>query len=454
MALKGWPYDNLTQLSEDLKANGITLPLSENLDVLKQPLTAGPVTVPNRLAIQPMEGCDGDHETGAPAELTWRRYQRFAEGGAGLIWFEAVSIVREGRANPRQLMITEENLDDYKRMVAMIKEKSLQKYGYAPVVIMQATHSGRYSKPDGAAAPLVAYLNPIFEKNQPLDPSRIVTDDYLKSLEEKYAHAAHLAEEAGFDGVDIKACHRYLMCELLSAYLRPGQYGGSFENRTRLFRNAIAAAQGAVSSRTLVTSRMNIYDGFVYPYGWGVKPDGGIVPDLEEPIRLVRQMNEEWNIPLIDITLGNPYFNPHVNRPYEQGAYTPPENPFEGVQRACDCIGAVKTAVPAMKIISSAVSYLRQYSGNLAAGMVEQGRADMVGFGRMAFAYPDFAADLLAGRGMDSKKCCLACSKCTELMRSGSTPGCIIRDAGVYMPLYKEHVLNSDKDIRHMVSNS
>ena len=454
MAFKGWPYDNLNILSEDLKANGVSLPLSENVEVLKQELEIdGAHKAPNRLAIQPMEGCDGDHENGAPAELTWRRYERFAQGGAGLIWFEAVAIVREGRANPRQLMITEDNLEDYKRMVAMIKEESMKKYGYAPLVIMQATHSGRYSKPEGTAAPMVAYRSPIFEKDKPLDPSRIVTDEYLKALEEKYGRAARLAQEAGFDGVDIKACHRYLMCETFSAYTRPGEYGGSFENRTRLFRNAIAAAKGAVTGDMMVTSRMNVYDGFEYPYGWGVKAGEGIRPDMEEPIRLVRQMHDEWGVPLIDITIGNPYFNPHVNRPYEQGAYVPPEHPFQGVQRACDCIGAVKAAVPEMKIISSAVSYLRQYSGNLAAGMVEQGKADMVGFGRMAFAYPDFAADLLAGRGMDSRKCCLACSKCTELMRSGSTPGCVIRDNAVYMPLYKEHVLNSDKDVRHMVSN-
>lgn len=454
MAFKGWPYNTLQELKEDLAANGVSIPLSENIEVLKQPLEFGGLTAPNRLAVQPMEGCDGTHELGTPGPLAVRRYERFAGGGVGLIWFEATAIVREGRANPYQMMISRENLDEYKRLIASWKEIAMKKYGYEPVIIMQATHSGRYSKPDGVPAPMVMYLNPLLEKNGPLPTSCIVSDDYLKSLEVKYGEAAALAEEAGFDGVDIKACHRYLMCETLSAYTRPGEYGGTFENRTRLFRNAIAAAKAATSADMLVTSRMNIYDGFDYPYGWGMKPGCGLEPDLEEPIRLVRQMRDEWGIPLIDITIGNPYANPHVNRPYENGAYQPPEHPFEGVARACRLIGEVKAAVPEMKIISSAVSYMRQYGGNVAAGMVEGGCADMVGFGRQGFAYPDFANDLLNKGAMDPKKVCLACSKCTELMRSGSTPGCVIRDNAVYMPLYREHVLNNEKDIRHMVSNS
>ncbi len=454
MAIKGWPYASLAELEKNLTENGIVLPLSENTEVLRQPLEAGPVTVPNRLAMQPMEGCDGSHEDGTPGPLTVRRYERFAKGGPGLIWFEATAIVPEGRANPRQMMISEGNLDEYKRLIASWKEICLKENGYEPVIVMQATHSGRYSKPEGKAAPMIAYNSPLLEKNGPLPASCIVSDDYLKSLEEKYGEAARLAEAAGFDGVDIKACHRYLMCELLSAYTRPGLYGGSFENRTRLFKNAVAAAKASVSSRMLVTSRMNIYDGFEFPYGWGMQPDGGLTPCLEEPVRLVRQMHDEWGIPLVDITIGNPYANPHVNRPYENGAYQPPESPFAGVERAASLIGQLKAAVPEMKIISSAVSYMRQYSANLAAGMVEQGRADMVGFGRMGFAYPDFARDILTQGALDPKRVCLACSKCTELMRSGSTPGCVIRDNAVYMPLYKENVLNNEKDIRHMVSNS
>ncbi|MBQ4322821.1 MAG: flavin oxidoreductase/NADH oxidase, partial [Clostridia bacterium] len=221
---------------------------------------------PNRIAIQPMEGCDATKE-GEPDELTVRRYDRFAESGAGLVWAEAVAIVKEGRANPRQLYISEKTLDSLKRMNERIREISLKKNGYAPVIIMQATHSGRYSKPEGSPAPLIAYNNPIFEKDSPIDKSRIITDDKLFELEEQYGKAAKMAEEAGFDGIDIKCCHRYLNSELLSAYMREGAFGGSFENRTRLLRNGIKNATDATGKDFIVTTRMNVYDGFEYPYG-------------------------------------------------------------------------------------------------------------------------------------------------------------------------------------------
>ncbi|MFR1477030.1 MAG: hypothetical protein ACLSB9_15685 [Hydrogeniiclostridium mannosilyticum] len=100
-----------------------------------------------------------------------------------------------------------------------------------------------------------------------------------------------------------------------------------------------------------------------------------------------------------------------------------------GVARLCGCVSAIKRAAPEMAVVDSGLSYLRQFSANQAAGLVESGAADLAGFGRMAFAYPDFAADILREGRLKPEKCCLACSKCTELMRAGSTPGCVVRTA-------------------------
>jgi 2,4-dienoyl-CoA reductase-like NADH-dependent reductase (Old Yellow Enzyme family) len=445
-------YKSLKAVSEKTTELGVTLPLSENLAALRQPLTVNGHTIANRLAIQPMEGCDGTLD-GSPDKLGVRRYQRFAQSGAGLIWLEAVAILHEGRANPRQLMLTEKNVDDFKALVSMIKETSLKENGFAPVVIMQATHSGRYSKPNGRPEPIIAYHNPLFEKDKPIDDSRIVTDDHLKELEELYAKSAKLAQQSGFDGIDIKACHRYLISEMFSAYIRPGEYGGSFENRTRLFRNAISATTAAVSGSTFVTSRMNIYDGFPYPYGWGVDQSGGVTPNMSEPIKLVDILHRQLKINLLDFTIGNPYVNPHVNRPYDLGPYMPGEHPLESLARMCSCIAQVKSHFPYLTVISSGNSYLREFSCNMAAGMVESGKTDLAGFGRQAFAYPQFANDILKKCCMDPKKCCISCSKCSQLMRAGSVAGCVIRDNEVYGPIYKRDVLENPEDIAHKVSS-
>lgn len=443
-------YQNLADVRDTAKALGVDLPLSEGLAVLRQPLKLAKETIPNRLAIQPMEGCDGSTD-GTPGTLTRRRYHRFAQSGAGLIWAEACAVVPEGRANPRQLMLTEKNLDDFRALVADIKETSMRLYGYAPAVVLQLTHSGRYAKPEGKPAALIAYHNPILEKGKPLADSQILSDDYFARLESAYAHSAKLAQQAGFDGADVKACHRYLMSETLSAFQRPGPYGGSLENRTRLYRNAIAGAQAATSGAFFITSRLNLFDALPAPWGFGADQHGN--PDMAEPIALARQLHDAYGLELLDCSIGNPYFNPHINRPYDHGAYTPAEHPLCGVARLIGCAAAVKKAVPDLRVIASGLSYLRQFSGNLAAGVVEQGMADMAGFGRMAFAYPTFAHALLDKGELDARQCCVACSKCTELMRATSTAGCVVRDSATYFPIYKRDVLENPEDIAHKVSS-
>ena len=420
--------------SENLSL-GTHLPFSDDVSVLASPLQIGTKTIPNRLACQAMEGCDGKAD-GSPDELTIRRYIRFAEGGAGIIWFEATACCHEGRANPRQLWIHEGNVDAFKALVDLIRETAVKANGYAPLIIMQDTHSGRYSKPDGVPAPIIAYNNPIFEKDKPIDASRIISDEGIDRVKEDIIRAAVLAEKAGFDGVDIKCCHRYLNSELLSAYTRENsRYGGCYENRTRLLRESVQGAIESCSSDFIVSSRMNVYDGFAYPYGFGVSEDGSLdfVPD--EPIRLIREL-VSYGVKLLDITMGNPYFNPHVNRPYAQGGYEPPEHPLEGVSRMLHGIAALKQAVPEVAFISSGISYLGVAAPNVTAAFIRDGGFDFAGFGRMIFAYPDFAKTILKEGALDPKKICICCSKCTEIMRGGSTPGCVIRDK-LYTDLYK-----------------
>ena len=424
-------YKSLEEIRQRAAELGEWLPLEEAVSILTSPMRLGDWTLPNRIALQPMEGTDGT-EDGAPGPLTIRRYHRFAKGGAALIWFEAVATAPEVRASAHQLYLTPDNLDDFKRLVGEIKEIGLKENGFAPIVIMQATNSGRYSKPHGYPEPIIAYNNPIFEGDSPIPAERIVTDDQLRRYEEKYTLTARLAQQAGFDGIDIKCCHRYLACELLSAYTRPGEYGGSFENRTRFLRNCYRAAMAGVTGKYVFSSRLNAYDGFPYPYGFGVEEGGGLVPKIDEAVELVGLLQKEFGIPFIDITIGNPYKNPHVNRPYDVGNYVPDEHPFTGLSRMMRCVSTIQKAHPDLPVIGSAFSYLRQYSANLAAGMLAGGHAAMAGFGRMAFANPDFPNQLKEHGAIDAAKVCLTCGNCAQLLRAGIPAGCVIRDRESY----------------------
>lgn len=439
-------YHSIEDIRREAEKEKISIPFSEHTHILHDPVCVDGIHFPNRLVIQPMEGCDGTAD-GRPDELTLRRYERFAKSGAGLIWEEATAIVPEGRANPRQLWIHAGNIDDFRRMNELIRNEAMKKFGWAPKIIMQATHSGRYSKPEGTPAPLIAYHNPIFEKNSPISDNCIVSDDYLQRLIERYASAAQQAEQAEFDGIDVKCCHRYLGSELLSAYERPGRFGGSFENRTRYLTESIRAVKASVKNSFLVTSRLNIYDGFPYPNGFGVSVNGGILPDLSEPQKLIGILHEQLGVQLLNITIGNPYFNPHVNRPSDFQPYELPENPLVGVARMLDCIHTIQTAYPELTIIGSGSTYLRQFAPQMVSGAIEQGYYKMAGFGRMAFAYPEFADDILSGRGLDPSKCCITCGKCTQLMRYACTSGCVIRDP-IYTKLYKDVVLREGGALR------
>ena len=272
-------------------------------------------------------------------------------------------------------------------------------------------------------APLIAYNNPLFEKDSPIPQERVVSDDYLHRLVERMGEAARLAQRAGFDGIDLKSCHRYLGSELLSAYNRPGDFGGSFENRTRFLRESVQAAKAAVTGDFLITSRLNVYDGFPYPLRlWGQhqgRPGAG----PHRAFEIGGILHQELGLGLLDVTIGNPYVNPHVNRPADAQPYPLPESPLVGLGRMLACVKTIQQAYPSLAVVGSGLSYPRQFAGQLAAGALEQGCFQLAGFGRMAFAYPNFAKDMLSGKGLDSKQCCVACGKCSQLMRLGSMAG-------------------------------
>jgi hypothetical protein len=101
-------------------------------------------------------------------------------------------------------------------------------------------------------------------------------------------------------------------------------------------------------------------------------------------------------------------------------------------------------AYVSLGVVASGISYLGSAADVVAAGLVEQDMAAIAGFGRTAFAYPDFARDIESGAGMQKAKSCLACTKCTELMRAGTTAGCPVRDQEIYLPLYREYCMKKE----------
>ena len=431
-------YRTLADLREDLSRLGLSLPLADNVSILGDPVEIGRWRSPNRLAVHPMEGFDSTPD-GSPQELTFRRYKRYAAGGAGLIWFEATAVLHEARSNPGQLYIHRGNAGVFRRLVQETRRAASEAGWPAPILVLQLTHSGRYSKPSGVPAPIIAHHSPILDPTHRLPADYpLVTDDYLDRLQDTFVEVAVMAAEAGFDGVDIKSCHRYLLSELLASHTREGKYGGSFENRTRMLRETLGRVAAAVPG-SFITLRLNVFDGIAHPYGFGVRGDDAGTPDLAEPLALIGLL-KAMGMPVLNVTIGNPYFIPHLNRPYDfpiQGAAVPDEHPLTGVARFIGITAAIQEAYPDLPVIGTGYSWLRHLMPHAAAGAIAAGGATLVGQGRGSFAYPESVRDILSTGRMDPAKCCVACSACTQIMRDGAQTGCVVRDSAVYGPQYR-----------------
>jgi len=431
----------LEDLEREIDRLSVDIPVSGSVENLSSSVAVGDLKIPNRLGVHPMEGCDGLPD-GSPGPLTVRRYERFARGGAGLLWVEATAVVPEGRANPRQLWLHQGNLSSFSDMMERARrvQTDLMGANHDPFYVLQLTHSGRYSKPASGFEPIIAARNPYLDpKGHITDATPVITDDELEQLEDVYVAAARMAYDIGFHSVDIKACHRYLVCELLGAHTREGRYGGSFENRTRFLLNVVDKIHDRVPG-LLVTPRMNGYDGIPYPYGWGIDQYDHRTPDLSEPIELLDLLKSR-GVPMVNITIGNPYYNPHVGRPFDlpiDGGYTPDEHPLEGCARLFGVVRDLQKAHPDLPLVGTGFSWLRQFLGHVGAAMVDQGWLTMVGVGREAFAHPEFAYELLTHGNLDARAVCITCSRCTQIMRDEGRTGCVPRDHEVYSSIFLE----------------
>src|SRR5882724_9771420 len=231
---------------EDQIVTGAASPLARPVDRV----VINGKRIGNRWSIQPMEGWDGTTSGGATDEVR-RRWNRFGESGAKLIYGgEAMAVRPDGRANPNQLIIVEQNKKDLAELREILVRAHKERYGTAEdlVIGFQLTHSGRFCKPNDKyrMEPRVAYRHPILDKKFNVkSDDQVWTDAEIERLIEDYIAAAKVAWDAGADFVDIKHCHGYLLHEFLSAFTRPGKYGGSFENRTRILREIVSGIRAS-----------------------------------------------------------------------------------------------------------------------------------------------------------------------------------------------------------------
>jgi 2,4-dienoyl-CoA reductase-like NADH-dependent reductase (Old Yellow Enzyme family) len=404
------------------------------------------VRVGNRFCVLPMEGWDGTAD-GRPSPLTERRWRRFGEGGAKLVWGgEAVAVRHDGRANPNQLLLTARTQPAVAALRDTLVTAHRERFGSNAdgdlFVGLQLTHSGRYARPDRVdlPRPLAATVHPALDRRFPAGTLRVLDDEELDRIADDFVAAARLAYDAGFAFVDIKQCHGYLGHELLGARARAGRYGGPLERRTRFLTTIVDGIRAAVPALR-VGVRLSAFD--TVPYGKAADGMGVAEPessdagfgvvrgeDLESALqetRAVISLLEARGVRWICVTGGSPYYNPHVQRPAlfpPLDGYRPPEDPLRGVARQIAATALLKAAFPRLAIVGSAYSYLQEWLPHVAQRAVRTGATDFVGLGRLTLSYPDFPADVLAGRRLRRESFCRTFSDCTTGPRLGLVSGC------------------------------
>jgi NADPH2 dehydrogenase len=438
---------------DDAIVSGPTSPLAQPVDGVR----INGKRIGNRWAIHPMEGWDGT-TTGGVTDEVRRRWQRFGASGAKLIYGgEAMAVRPDGRANPHQLIIVEQNKKDLAEIRDILARAHRERWGADDdlVVGFQLTHSGRYCKPNDQKRmePRAACRHPILDtKFNITSNAQVFTDSEIEELIQCYIRAAKVAWDAGADFVDIKHCHGYLLHEFLGAFTRPGPFGGSFENRTRILRDIIAGIR-ADGNKIEIGVRLSAFD-FVpfkpdpalsqpgkpgpgiaedfshflpYRYAFGVNQNNPLEYDLTETIRFI-ELCGRLGVKILNLSAGSPYYNPHIQRPAAyppSDGYQPAHDPLIDVARQINVVRQLKSSAPAnLVLVGSAYSYLQEYLPHVAQYVVRHGWTDMIGLGRMALSYPEVLADATTRGALTPKSICRTFSDCTTAPRNGLISGC------------------------------
>jgi 2,4-dienoyl-CoA reductase-like NADH-dependent reductase (Old Yellow Enzyme family) len=440
---------------------GLSIPCDDSIEAgegspLAQPLNLAGKAIGNRFCIHPMEGWDATVD-GQPGEATFRRWRHFGRSGAKLIWGgEAVAVRHDGRANPNQLLINEKNKRSLAQLRAALIDEHRQTFGSTQDLLigLQLTHSGRFSRPNEKMRPepRMLYRHPHLDGRVNADENfPLLTDGDVRQIIADFVSAVRIADDLGFDFVDVKHCHGYLGHEFLSAHTRPGDYGGSFENRTRFLRETTDGIH-SVAPRMLIGVRLSAFDLIPFrpdpartsatqtgpgvpephenllPYRWGfgVNANDPEQYDLTEP-RLFLSLLRELGIRLVNISGGSPYYNPHIQRPAlypPSDGYQPPEDPLVGVARQMEVTRVLKNEFPDLIVVGTGYSYLQEFLANVAQAAVRERWVDSIGLGRMVLSYPDLPRDVLSGRALQHKQICRTFSDCTTGPRKGLPSGC------------------------------
>ncbi len=217
-------------------------PASADVELLYRPFPFGRATLRNRIAMAPMTR---NHSPGGlPGDDVVRYYARRASGGAGLVITEGTYIDHPAANGYKNVpAFYGDALAGWKRVVDTV-------HAEGALIVPQLWHVGSVRRAGMEPQPEIPGMGPDELVESGVTVVTAMTRRDIADVAESYARAAHSAELAGFDGVEIHGAHGYLPDQFLWAQSnhRTDEYGGSLEQRSRFAIELVQAIRRRVSA--------------------------------------------------------------------------------------------------------------------------------------------------------------------------------------------------------------
>lgn len=322
-----------------------------------------------------MSVCYADEE-GYVTQEEIEHYGRRAQGGVGMVIMENFTISESGRQLPKQTYVSDEKyLPGLSKLAAEVKK-------HGALAIPQIVHSGRYAgpwdrydeqrrlAPSPVPFPLVAEV---------VATPQEITQEEIREVIKDFGNAARLAEEAGFDGVEIHGAQGFLISGFVSPYMnrRTDEYGGSFENRIRFPLEVVREIKNRVGDDFIVGYQLMSDE--LMPGGW----------TIADSVEFAKRLEGDG----IDFILPVPATFEALKRPENLGLYG---RMMHSLDDAIAINGAVEIPVIANGKLGD--PYVAEH-------VLKHGEADAIGLARPLFTDPDWVRKVEAGMVQEIRTC-------------------------------------------------
>ncbi|OBA44076.1 NADH:flavin oxidoreductase [Nocardia sp. 852002-20019_SCH5090214] len=387
-----------------------------------EPVDLGPITLRNRvIKAATFEGRTPD---ALVTDELIEFHREIAAGGVGMSTIAYCAVAPGGRTDRHQIWMRPEALPGLRRLTDAIHAEGAK-------VSAQIGHAGPVANAASNRAPALAptrLWSPLSMKMM-RSPSVAEIQDVVAA----HVRAVLLAEEAGFDAVELHFGHNYLVSSFLSPLLnrRKDAYGGPLEHRARMAREIALAVREAVGGRLAILAKLNMEDGV----------RGGF--SLAESLQVASWLESDGGLDALELTAGSSLLNPmllfHGDAPRQAFAKTLP-----GPTR----LGFKVVGKAFLREYPYHGTYLleraRQFRRELSMPLVLLGgitdiddmrRARREGFefmamGRALLREPDLLQRI--GSDAETRSACIHCNECMPTIYTGTR--CVLRLDGPSIP--------------------